>query len=260
MIQEALSTPHRYYILTNTMLRAFDNISQREIDAWDMPSLPCSALLISSVNETHWSIVCERHLRTHDMTIPHGFLFRQNDARRPTFISMVEIGVVCGEGCESYGIRLVHCERKNAMSDVYQLGTDVCVRRTKQNGFMQRIPNVLLLTEHEQRGIVIMNSTGQIMAYDPFGLHAVCLGTYQSFSQRGMWLTCIIPHFPLLQRDTDFSCLQCCLISPQTLLLANASNAGSIVILDNRWHWQTIAKRLFILLLLYNIACVLLSM
>ena len=259
MIREVISTATRYYVLTNKDLRAFDNSSQTLIDAWDMPSRPCSALVISSLHETHWSIVCKHHLRTHDMTIPHAFSFSADDVRHPTFLSMHEIGVVSGEGEEHHGIQLVLSSKSAETKEVYQLGSDVCVRRMKKNGFMQRISNAVFLADHEQRGIVIMNEKGELVIYDPFGLHCINYGSYQRLLFRGGWLSYLIPHLPLLQRDTDISSLKCCLIAPGTIVLANATSSGSILVLDNRWHWQYFAKRFFLLLIIYNVLCVLLS-
>lgn len=238
MIREVASTAHYYYVLTDKALQQIHIDTGQKVE-WDMPSIPCSPLLLSSANETHWSIVCVNHLRTHEVTVPHSFAFLPEDARQPTFVSMHEIGVCTGEGEEKCGIRLVHCNRTVQNSEVYQDGDHVQVRRTLRNGFMQVIPQSRLLVSDPKHGILVERGpTHRLMSYDVYGLHGKELGPLKAW---------------------DPPALRCCMIGPHAVVLANDAFPGSLRILDQRWHFFFYVKWLVLLWVAYNVLCVLLS-
>lgn len=238
MIREVASTPHYYYVLTDKQLSQI-HIDNGQKVVWDMPSIPCSPLLLSSANEEHWSIVCVNHLRTHEVTVPHSFAFVPEEERQPTFVSMHEIGVCSGEGEERFGIRLVHCNRSSQNKEVYQDGDHIQVRRTLRNGFMQVIPKSVLLVSDPKHGILVRSGADhRLLSYDVYGLHGKELGRLNAW---------------------DIPSLRCCMIGPHAVVLANDAYPGSLRILDQRWHLLRYVKWMIVLWVAYNVLCVLLS-
>lgn len=221
LIASLESTLHYLYIVTTTYVIQRDVESMREIQRWDLPSPPCSALLLSSRSEDHWSIVCTHHLRTHDMTMAHGFDFAErDDVRAPiTFLSMREIGVrrVPDEAAECRGIRLVHYDPSTPNPDVCQQGTDVAIR--KHNSLMERIASATLLHRDTRRGLLIRHDDG-LYLYD-------CTGRNRRFVTA--------PLSPPVASPVCYA-----IVGPigwPIVVVANVAAAGKLSVLDRWWWW-----------------------
>ena len=84
----------RYYIVTKRRIYEYDGTTQRKI--YDLPSIPRSKMHLG-VNG--WGIVCEHHIRTSGITIPHGIHFKEEETIR--FVD--ERTVECSETPSSTG-------------------------------------------------------------------------------------------------------------------------------------------------------------
>lgn len=84
----------RYFVVTKRHVYEYDGAAQQKM--YDLPSIPCSKLHLG-VNG--WGIVCEHHIRTSGITIPHGIHFKENETIR--FVD--ERTVECSETPSSTG-------------------------------------------------------------------------------------------------------------------------------------------------------------
>lgn len=222
LIASLESTSHYLYVITQKHVIQRDVLSMREIQRWDLPSPPCSALLLSSRNEDHWSIVCTRHLRTHDLTIAHGFDFAGlSDPCAPiTFLSMREIGVahLPETKTEHCGIRLLHYNPMPTTSDVCQQGSDIVVRQ--HNSMMERIAHATLLHRDARRGMLVRTiATNDYWLYDRMGRNrrfvTACLPTPAGAPCYAIVGTAAKP----------------------MVIVANVSEIGKLEVLDRWWWW-----------------------
>jgi hypothetical protein len=169
MIRQVHGSTRFFYLVRDATIEQYEAAEETQGATWDLPSPPRSPLLISSCNDAHWSIVCEHHLRTHDVSVPHAFELEKGT--NVTFVNMHEIGVdalpPAGDR-ERVGIRLIHVEPP-LPSDVCQVGDDVHVRHLTNNGFVQIIVRARLIAANVH-GVLVHDGTA-LLAYDRFGLH-----------------------------------------------------------------------------------------
>lgn len=229
------STSRSLYVVTLRYIIQRDVLTMGELQRWDLPSPPCSALMLSSHNEDHWSIVCAKHLRTHEMTLTHGFDFAQaDDPRAPiSFLSMHEIGVMhmpeTTTDHERNGIRLVQYNPNPFFTDVCQQGKDVIVR--KHNNMMERIANATLLHCDARRGMLLQHGT-EYWLYDKLG--------------RNRWF--IVSDLPTPAAAPVYAIVGTA--ARPLVVVGNVSRVGKLEILDRWWWWVYLRWAFWISMLL----------